>query len=495
MALALRQEAAPTAAGIIENLQAAEARPDAALRSAVDHAGEIAPAVIAVVEQAADGGDLSPEQENLLFWGIHVLGAARRTELFQPLMRFIRQCPEDELEQLLGDATTETLGKVVISVFDGDVAPLLDACADRNIDGLVRWNLIGALARLTFDSAVAPDTTLAFLDRFEREPLAAPDDDAWQGWQDAIYLLGREEMLERLRAACRDGRFLQPEVELEYCERHLAIARCLAPADPRLFVEAGYSPLGDPVEALQWLDDDALEDDDKDEDESDPGCSTALTQDEIDWLGAVFASEHMPDDAMSVEQIDGYLCALAMDAEQGRAREMTSAILGTPREASVFAGEEQADRAARLVARMWNTIVERLDAGYAHTPILWGSKAPKAQGWARGFITGMQTARPQWRTAVRSEDVRMFLVPILGLALNEGEQHEGLVATPEAREEWLDMLPTAMVALHATMWLEHEREDMQQPVQSAKVGRNEPCPCGSGKKYKRCCGSPATPFN
>ena len=22
-----------------------------------------------------------------------------------------------------------------------------------------------------------------------------------------------------------------------------------------------------------------------------------------------------------------------------------------------------------------------------------------------------------------------------------------------------------------------------------KVGRNDPCPCGSGKKYKRCCGS------
>lgn len=21
-----------------------------------------------------------------------------------------------------------------------------------------------------------------------------------------------------------------------------------------------------------------------------------------------------------------------------------------------------------------------------------------------------------------------------------------------------------------------------------KIGRNEPCPCGSGKKYKRCCG-------
>ena len=30
----------------------------------------------------------------------------------------------------------------------------------------------------------------------------------------------------------------------------------------------------------------------------------------------------------------------------------------------------------------------------------------------------------------------------------------------------------------------------QMPVKSGKkTGRNEPCPCGSGKKYKRCCGA------
>jgi len=29
----------------------------------------------------------------------------------------------------------------------------------------------------------------------------------------------------------------------------------------------------------------------------------------------------------------------------------------------------------------------------------------------------------------------------------------------------------------------------QEPVVSRKVGRNEPCPCGSGKKYKKCCGA------
>ena len=34
-----------------------------------------------------------------------------------------------------------------------------------------------------------------------------------------------------------------------------------------------------------------------------------------------------------------------------------------------------------------------------------------------------------------------------------------------------------------------EEEDSAGPVKaSKKVGRNEPCPCGSGKKYKKCCG-------
>jgi preprotein translocase subunit SecA len=33
----------------------------------------------------------------------------------------------------------------------------------------------------------------------------------------------------------------------------------------------------------------------------------------------------------------------------------------------------------------------------------------------------------------------------------------------------------------------------QQPVRvGPKIGRNEPCPCGSGKKYKKCCGAKAT---
>ncbi|MDZ7295898.1 MAG: SEC-C metal-binding domain-containing protein, partial [candidate division KSB1 bacterium] len=30
----------------------------------------------------------------------------------------------------------------------------------------------------------------------------------------------------------------------------------------------------------------------------------------------------------------------------------------------------------------------------------------------------------------------------------------------------------------------------RQPIRvGVKVGRNDPCPCGSGKKYKKCCGA------
>ena len=29
---------------------------------------------------------------------------------------------------------------------------------------------------------------------------------------------------------------------------------------------------------------------------------------------------------------------------------------------------------------------------------------------------------------------------------------------------------------------------VQMPIHVEKVGRNDPCPCGSGAKYKKCCG-------
>lgn len=38
-------------------------------------------------------------------------------------------------------------------------------------------------------------------------------------------------------------------------------------------------------------------------------------------------------------------------------------------------------------------------------------------------------------------------------------------------------------------WLFTEGDMVKSPpISVTKIGRNDPCPCGSGKKYKKCCG-------
>ena len=44
--------------------------------------------------------------------------------------------------------------------------------------------------------------------------------------------------------------------------------------------------------------------------------------------------------------------------------------------------------------------------------------------------------------------------------------------------------------LNMNLVLTNEPEQKKQPIEiNQKVGRNDKCPCGSGKKYKHCCGS------
>lgn len=59
----------------------------------------------------------------------------------------------------------------------------------------------------------------------------------------------------------------------------------------------------------------------------------------------------------------------------------------------------------------------------------------------------------------------------------------------DAKAEWLYKLPQWDGILSAERRQEITREYRKSKIAvSNKVGRNEPCPCGSGKKYKKCCG-------
>ncbi len=59
----------------------------------------------------------------------------------------------------------------------------------------------------------------------------------------------------------------------------------------------------------------------------------------------------------------------------------------------------------------------------------------------------------------------------------------------EAKAPWLYELPAWDEILAEDTRREITKEyRVSRTVRVEKVGRNEPCPCGSGKKYKKCCG-------
>lgn len=61
----------------------------------------------------------------------------------------------------------------------------------------------------------------------------------------------------------------------------------------------------------------------------------------------------------------------------------------------------------------------------------------------------------------------------------------------EAKAEWLYSLPQwdAILSEERRKELYKEQKKSGTVVKDKKIGRNEPCPCGSGKKYKYCCGN------
>lgn len=60
----------------------------------------------------------------------------------------------------------------------------------------------------------------------------------------------------------------------------------------------------------------------------------------------------------------------------------------------------------------------------------------------------------------------------------------------DAKADWLYELPQwdAIFDEEKRKELYKEAKNMRTIRKEKKIGRNDPCPCGSGKKYKKCCG-------
>lgn len=81
-----------------------------------------------------------------------------------------------------------------------------------------------------------------------------------------------------------------------------------------------------------------------------------------------------------------------------------------------------------------------------------------------------------------------------GLAIEEVRDREDLLDyagelyTETKQDEKAAEIDAEFKALMRRQVMSSKRATGNQPVHVVKIGRNEPCPCGSGKKYKKCCG-------
>ncbi len=127
--------------------------------------------------------------------------------------------------------------------------------------------------------------------------------------------------------------------------------------------------------------------------------------------------------------------------------------------------------------------------------------APFAQ-WSRGFLRGHQWLEQLWEETVPKELQEELDATLMALSFfSSREMAEGFHVEAskgnqsfEAMADAIHRVVPAAVAQYAhmgrsiaTVLAGHDAE-APEPTRTATVGRNDPCPCGSGKKYQRCCG-------
>ena len=120
-----------------------------------------------------------------------------------------------------------------------------------------------------------------------------------------------------------------------------------------------------------------------------------------------------------------------------------------------------------------------------------------AQVWALGFMYAVESWPDEWQPP-RDKDAASMLDAALEniVALTEGDMDEPAVSMyredgpPSVSEDRLDAVGAAIWALYELRQLWRSIGPRIDPIRkAAEPGRNDPCPCGSGKKYKKCHGA------
>jgi len=227
---------------------------------------------------------------------------------------------------------------------------------------------------------------------------------------------------------------------------------------------------------------------------------TPLSDAELDELDHFLLSENLPEETMTLDELDGYLTALVCGPVTLPPSQWLYGVWGWPEEGKVFQTNKEAEKIIGFIMRHMNGIIGTLmEAPETFEPMIDAMTYPDdpreyqdAEFWAIGFMKGVALCQADWQPLFDDPEGKEAFRPIHLLGAEDViDEEDELVADPAQREEWAKKLPAAIVATY-NFWLPHRKETIEAlaPLrrEQPKVGRNDPCPCGSGKKFKKCCG-------
>ncbi|MGE5097991.1 MAG: UPF0149 family protein [Betaproteobacteria bacterium] len=215
-----------------------------------------------------------------------------------------------------------------------------------------------------------------------------------------------------------------------------------------------------------------------------------LSETDLDRLEAYLDAPERTSTAMPLDMAQGLLAAVASAPSPVPQSRWLAEVLGAD---PAFASPAEESEITALLTRFAEDIARQLNEGEGFDFILYGEDDDLAP-WAQGYLEGVELADPRWDEVADEEDLDNILFPFLALT---GDAKEMAL---EAGEDWMSEEEEARMLADIRENFASHLFDVRQYFfekgapqtfrrDAPKVGRNDPCPCGSGKKYKNCHGA------
>lgn len=196
------------------------------------------------------------------------------------------------------------------------------------------------------------------------------------------------------------------------------------------------------------------------------------------------------DDGMLLSELDGFLTGLILSPDLiPQSKWLDPIWRGAP---PALIRAEDLQQFLDLLVQHHNTIIDNLNRPGTYSPIL-DTDARTGEMlwelWLEGFAQAMRLAPAGWSRIRTSDDAgaKAALAGIAELAKAANHQSAEKLSNSQPEDEAVSsLLPIWIQLLHD--WRLENDKYRPPSAKTGKVGRNDACPCGSGRKYKKCCG-------